>query len=337
MELTTQRLRIRMMREADAEIVTGYRNDPDIAALQDWDLPYTLERARTRLAEQASRNDIAPGEWTTLAVEVDGEVAGDVACHLDDHGAIAEIGYTLRGEFQGKGYAREAAAALVDHILTTTSVHRIEASLDPENFASMRVLESLGMVFESLSRRNYFMRQEWYDDMRYAMLREDRAAWLTRPTAAPALVELTEITPDDAYLWGRVVTHHSQEQFVSPVARSYRDALFPEVVDGAPVVPWLRGVLGDGERVGFVMLAEATAHHPEPFLWRLLVDRMQQRRGIGSMILAALRARLDELGHRSLLTSWHTGAGGPEPFYLRHGFVATGRLVDDEVEARLSW
>jgi RimJ/RimL family protein N-acetyltransferase len=337
MELRTSRLRIRMMREDDAEVLTAYRNDPEISAMQDWDLPYTLERARARLAEQAGRDDIAAGEWTSLAVEADGQLVGDVACHLDDTGAIAEIGYTLRREFQGKGYAREATAALVDHILASTSVHRIEASLDPENVPSMRVLESVGMVFESLSRKSYFMRAEWYDDMRYAMLREDRAAWLARPTAAPGSLELVEITPDDAHLWGRVATHHSQERLVSPVHRSYRDALFPDVVDGAPVVPWMRGVLADGERVGFVMLAEATAHHPEPFLWRLLVDRMHQRRGIGSLILSAVQARLSGLGHRTLLTSWHTGPGTPEPFYLRHGFTPTGRVLDDEVEARLSW
>jgi RimJ/RimL family protein N-acetyltransferase len=337
MDLSTPRLRIRMMREADAAIITAYRNDPEIAAMQDWDLPYPLERARERLAEQATRDDIAQGEWTTFAVEVAGEVAGDVACHLDLRGAIAEVGYTFRREFQGQGYAREAAAALVDHILATTSVHRIEASLDPENVGSMRVLESLGMVFESLSRKNYFLRNAWYDDMRYAMLRDDRAAWLARPTTPPTTLDLVEITPDDAHLWGAVVTHRSQERFVSPVARSYRNALFPEVVGGAPVVPWMRGVLADGERVGFVMLADVTARHPEPFLWRLLVDRMHQRRGVGSMILTAVCARLHEQGHRSLLTSWHTGPGGPEPFYVGKDFVATGRVVDDEVEARLSW
>ena len=99
-------------------------------------------------AEQADRDELVVGEWTSLAVEVAGEVAGDVVCHLDEHGAIAEIGYTFRRQFQGKGYAREAAGALVDHILATTSVHRIEASLDPDNVPSMRVLESIGMTFE---------------------------------------------------------------------------------------------------------------------------------------------------------------------------------------------
>ena len=327
-----------MMRESDAEIVTAYRNDPEIAAMQDWDLPYSLERARVHLAKQVDRIDLVAGEWTTLAVEVAGEVAGDVACHLDEHSAIAEIGYTLRRKFQGNGYAREAAGALVDHILATTLVHRVEASLDPDNVPSMRVLESLGMTFESSSRQNYYLRGRWDDDLRYAMLRADRAAWLTRPAQPPIAIELVEITPDDAHLWGRVVTHHSQERMVSPVTRSYRDALFPEVINGAPVVPWVRGILADGERVGFVMLAVATAHHPEPYLWRLLIDRMHQRRKIGSMVLQQLQDQLSAAGQRSLTVSFHEGPGGPRPFYERHGFVpADGISDDDETGARLSW
>ncbi len=40
------------------------------------------------------------------------------------------------------------------------------------------------------------------------------------------------------------------------------------------------------------------------------------------------------LGATSLLTSWGEGKGSPRSFYLAHGFVPTGRIVDDETEAR---
>ena len=148
---------------------------------------------------------------------------------------------------------------------------------------------------------------------------------------------LVEITPDDAYLWGRLATHHSQERLVSPMALSFRDALFPDVVDGAPVVPWLRGVLADGERAAFVMVAATTDVHTEPFLWRLLVDRLHQRRGIGRLAVAELVRQLSAEGQRTLLTSWHDGPGSPRPFYERLGFVPTGRDLDGETEGRLSW
>ncbi|MFZ4721508.1 MAG: GNAT family N-acetyltransferase [Ilumatobacteraceae bacterium] len=343
MLFSTERLDVRMLVASDADVVAAYRNDPAVNAMQDWDLPYTPERARDRLAAQAHLTGPTAGEWVNLGVVLRdgpdaGTLIGDLACHLDDTASVAEIGYTLRTEFQGKGYASEGAGALVDHLLATTGIHRIEASLDTANVPSMRVLEAIGMQFETLTRQSYPLRGRWDDDLRYAMLREDRAKWLARPSTPPSTLELVELTPDDAWRWDALRTHHSQRRFVAPMAQSFRDALYPEIIDGAPVVPWLRGVLADDERAGFVMIAEATAHHPEPYLWRLLIDRMHQRRGLGSRVIAMLQATADAQGHRSLLTSWVEGPGSPAPFYARLGFVPTGNIVGEhEVEGRLSW
>ena len=84
-----------------------------------------------------------------------------------------------------------------------------------------------------------------------------------------------------------------------------------------------------------MMVADASAAHPVPYLWRLLIDRRHQRRRIGDRALDLLVERLRAEGHRSLLVSWHPGEGGPEPFYLRRGFVPTGVVEDGEIEARL--
>jgi diamine N-acetyltransferase len=43
------------------------------------------------------------------------------------------------------------------------------------------------------------------------------------------------------------------------------------------------------------------------------------------------------MGAKTLLTSWVDGKGSPRPFYERYGFVATGEVVDDETEARLTF
>ncbi|MEZ5096021.1 MAG: GNAT family N-acetyltransferase [Nocardioides sp.] len=96
------------------------------------------------------------------------------------------------------------------------------------------------------------------------------------------------------------------------------------------------GVEADGEAAAFVMLTAVTQAHPEPFLWRLLVDRRHQRRGIGARALDRVADLLREEGATALVTSWQDGAGGPRPFYLRYGFAETGRLIDGEHEARLA-
>jgi RimJ/RimL family protein N-acetyltransferase len=332
MQLTTDRLTIREMQPADAAVVAAYRNDPAVAEYQDWAVPYTEQMVTERLAARADADGLASG--TNLVIEVDGKVVGDVYVRVND--GLAEVGWTLARSAQGRGLATEAATALLEALFTRHGAHRVEASMHPDNVASARVCEAVGMTFEAHTRLNFAGRNGWEDDVRYAVLRADWEAWVTRNRSRPADVSLVEMTPDDVYLWGRLRTHRSQETFVSPMAYSFRDALFPEVVDGAPVVPWMRGVLADGERVGFVMTAEVTEAHPEPYLWRLLVDRMHQRRGIGERVIALLVGRYRGEGATGLLTSWSEGPGGPQPFYERLGFVPTGRIVDDEIEARLS-
>ena len=316
-------------------MLAEYRNDPEVAKFQDWEVPYSVERALARLEEQAGRDDVAEGKWVSFVICRADEVIGDVVAHIREGGGIAEIGYTLAPAHHGMGYASEAAATMVDHLIANHGIQRIEATLDPRNVASMRVLEALGLQFECLARSAFKEPTGWSDDLRYAMTATDRTAWLERPRTPATKVELVELTPNDAHLWGLLHTHYSQEHFVSPMAMSFRDALFPEVVDGAPVVPWLRGVLADGKRVGFLMLAVAAGHHLEPHMWRLLIDRMHQRRGLGTQVLATQIAQVRDWGHASLMTSWVQGARSPEPFYLCHGFVPTGDLEDNEVVARV--
>lgn len=332
----TERLVIRMMRPSDAEVLVAYRNDPEVARYQAWDLPYSAAIASAMLDDQAHLDDIPLSEWVQLAIERDGVVIGDLAVCLIADGHVAQIGYTVAADQQGRGCATEAVGGLVDALFTSTAVHRVVANLDPTNTPSLRVLERVGFIFEGLARSAELLRDGWVDDLSYRLLREDRAAWIAeRPDVKE--VSLVELGPTAVGPFSRLAVHRSQEQFVAPMWASFRDALFPEVIDGAPVVPWMRGIVADGEPVGFVMLAAVTPTHPHPYLWRLLIDRQHQRRGIGR---ATLRRLVDELradGCTRLLTSWVEGPGGPAPFYQRLGFQPTGRVIDGEVEAVLEF
>ena len=315
-------------------VVAAYRNDPEVARFQDWALPYDQQAAIERFEARAAEGDDL-GSGTNLAIEEDGSLVGDL--YVRAHEGIAEVGWTLARTAQGRGLATEAATALVQALFTTVGVHRIEASLHPENTASARVCEAVGMTFEALTRLNFAGREGWEDDLRYALLRADWEAWLERPRHRPSAVTLVELGPHNVGPYRRLRTHMSQERLVAPMAASFTDALFPEVIDGAPVAPWMRGIEADGTAVGFVMLAAATQHHPEPYLWRLLIDRMHQRRGIGDRALGQVFELLRAAGHLSVTVSWVDGPGSPRPFYERLGFVPTGEIDDGEIVARLRW
>src|SRR5690606_21223333 len=120
---------------------------------------------------------------------------------------------------------------------------------------------------------------------------------------------------------------------VAPMLDNFRDALAPPRSNGAPVVPWYRAVEADGEIVGFIMATEMTEAHPNPQLWRLLIDRMHQRRGIGSAVLDQFERRCRDLGATAIEVSWREGPGTPAPVYLARGYEPTGRHDDGEVHA----
>ncbi|HWC68188.1 MAG TPA: GNAT family N-acetyltransferase [Acidimicrobiales bacterium] len=333
--LRTARLVLRLMHPGDAPAFAGYRNDPDVARHQDWTLPFTTGDAERLLAGQAYLDDLDPEGWTQVAVEHEGQVVGDVAVHLETSAQRAALGYTLAPRAQHRGFAVEAVGAMVDALFERTATHRIVATLDEANLASMRVVETVGFRFEGIARQAARVRGQWADDARFALLQDDRAAWLSRSRAAPEQIDLVELVYENVGPYERLATHRYQEQFVAPMATSFVDALLPEVVNGERVTPWFRGVTADGVPVGFVMLALASPAHPDPFLWRLLIDRWHQRRGIGGRVLGMLSGQLRAEGHRRLVTSWAEGLGGPAPFYGRLGFEPTGNLIDDEIEAAL--
>ena len=159
---------------------------------------------------------------------------------------------------------------------------------------------------------------------------------LGRPASRLARqLRLVPLTLENNRSYYSLRTHHSQERFVAPMSWSFADALFPEVIDGEPVVPRLYGVEADGEPVAFVMIAEVTPAHPEPYLWRFLVDRRHQHRGVGRRALDLLCDQLRAQGCTTLVTSWEPGPGTPAPFYRRYGFLETGEIVDGETVARL--
>ena len=178
----TERLILRPLRPDDVDVVVAYRNDPIVAKYQDWDLPVTRERVERGIETHDGWSDIIPGEPRQIGIDLDGELIGDLYVGLEEHGGVAEIGFTLRTEYQGKGYAFEAAAAVVEDLIERLGCHRIFAQLSPENARSARLLEKLGMHVESLAPKSFWCRGTWDDNLVYAM---SDAQWRDREPEWP--------------------------------------------------------------------------------------------------------------------------------------------------------
>lgn len=332
--IVTPRLVLRFVRDDDVAPLTAYRNDPRVAALQDWDLPYPEARARELVAKHAGLTDLQPGRRHQIAIELNGHLVGDVYAGLDEHCGVADIGFSLTPAAQGRGIAHEAVSAVIDHLVERLGVRRVAAELSPQNGPSERLLERLGMTFESLTARSFWCRGAWDDSLTYAITSDQWRAWRDRPRTPPAAVRLVEITEANRWTYAGLRVHRSQERFVTGVQDSYADAYFPGLWRGMPLVAVLRGIEADGEPVGFLMYSDFRADD-RPYLWRFLIDRRHQGRGIGRRALVAWFEAMRAVGHTELETSWVPGPGGPEPFYLAAGFVPTGEVDDGETVARL--
>ncbi|MCE3556093.1 GNAT family N-acetyltransferase [Pseudonocardia sp. RS11V-5] len=144
-------------------------------------------------------------------------------------------------------------------------------------------------------------------------------------------VQLREITDDNRKSVRALRVRREQRRFVASVAESLKDAAAEPQAR-----PWVRAVYLGDEPVGFVMLSWNAPSGGRYFLWRLLVDRRYQGRGIGREVLTQIVDLVRAEGADELLTSYERGPGNPGPFYRKFGFEPTGEMDDDgEVVLRL--
>ncbi|MEU3301137.1 GNAT family N-acetyltransferase [Streptomyces sp. NPDC006678] len=148
-------------------------------------------------------------------------------------------------------------------------------------------------------------------------------------------VQLREVTDDNWDAVRALRVRRDQKQFVASVSRSLKDAAKTPEAN-----PWYRAVYRGDEPVGFVMLSwkpPAGPYKGRHFLWRLLIDKRYQKRGIGRDALAQIAALVRADGATELLTSYEPGDGEPWPFYKKFGFEPTGEIDDGEIVLRLTF
>jgi RimJ/RimL family protein N-acetyltransferase len=113
------------------------------------------------------------GDWLGAAVveRASGLTVGDVGlCWVSERDRTAEIGFTFAPRYQGRGFATEAAGALVDWAFTAAGLHRVIGRTEARNAASARVLEKLGMRREAHLVENEWVKGEWQSELVYAVL-----------------------------------------------------------------------------------------------------------------------------------------------------------------------
>ncbi len=175
MKLQTERLILREFSDADWQAVLAYQRDPRYLRYYPW-TERSAEDAHEFVSRFIVQQQIEPRTKFQLAVTLKsgGELIGNCGIRKDaTESRSADIGYELSPTHWGRGYATEAARAIVDFGFTQLGVHRIWATCIAENTASAHVLEKLGMRLEGRLRENEYFKDRWWDTLIYAILAQE--------------------------------------------------------------------------------------------------------------------------------------------------------------------
>ena len=135
---------------------------------RDGTLPFHQMR---RVLDRGARDGLV----LPFVIDVEGQIVGQMQLFDVLWGArrSGSAGYWLDRETTGRGVATWALAMLVDHTLLEAGLHRVEVAIRPENVASLRVVERLGLPEEGGQRGLMHVDGRWVDHRAFAVLAED--------------------------------------------------------------------------------------------------------------------------------------------------------------------
>ncbi|WP_018024286.1 GNAT family N-acetyltransferase [Corynebacterium ulceribovis] len=174
----------RRLRVSDEELLRPY--EPTVAG--EWAQAH--DRQGWRSSFQQLRHLALTGAAVPMVIEVDGHFAGQLTLGNIAHRPVSScwIGYWVHSNFTGGGVATAAVALGVDHAFGPVGLHRVEATVRPDNAASRAVLSANGFRQEGLLRANLHIDGRWEDHLLVAQVAgEHRRSAVARLAAAGKL------------------------------------------------------------------------------------------------------------------------------------------------------
>jgi RimJ/RimL family protein N-acetyltransferase len=173
--LSTPRLILRRLEHGDAAALCAYRSLPEVARYQSWE-SFGPDAATRLIDEQREAEPGVPGTWFQLAIveKGSGSMVGDCGLHCrKDDPRQMEVGVTLAPNHQGRGYATEVLACLLDFIFGNLGKHRVSAVTDTENLPAAALFRRLGFRQEAYFVEHLWFKGYWGSEFVFALLRRE--------------------------------------------------------------------------------------------------------------------------------------------------------------------
>lgn len=172
--LLTSRLRLRPLSLEDSLDVFKIHSDPQTVEYWGHDVLSGVTQAQELI--KGNLEWVESGQSVYWAIEWrdrKGLIGTCTLFKMDEQNRHAEVGYILNREFWGQGVMTEALSAMVDYAFNTLDLHRLEADTDPNNVASLALLEKFGFKREGLFRERWWVHGKWLDSDMLGLLRSE--------------------------------------------------------------------------------------------------------------------------------------------------------------------
>jgi ribosomal-protein-alanine N-acetyltransferase len=169
--IKTERLLLRRIINDDVNEVFELRSNPETMKYIPRPLVQTTEDAMEHIAMIEDKIITNVGINWGITLKDSSKLLGIIGYYrMQPENYRAEIGYILLPEFHGKGIITEAVNKLIRYGFDNLELHSIEAVIDPENFASEKVLQKCGFVKEAHFKEAEFYNGRFLDKVIYSLL-----------------------------------------------------------------------------------------------------------------------------------------------------------------------
>lgn len=147
--IDAEKILLRVIEYDDWEAILSYRSLPSVARYQYWK-PYTKEDALNFVNQCCNTNLDAKDEWIGLTIvqKKNDCIIGDCALKIGKD--TAEIGCNISPSYQKQGFAQTVIQMLIDYCIQCKNINKVFGITDSKNIASIRLMESVGMIKDPL-------------------------------------------------------------------------------------------------------------------------------------------------------------------------------------------
>jgi len=170
-ELNTERTFLRRITKRDAEELFVLRTDERVLKYLGRDPATSVKEIHTFIKGVDAEIKLNKGIMWAIIMKDNGAMAGTTGYHniVTQH-YRAEVGYSLLPEYQRKGLMHEVLNKVLEYGFKTMGLHTVEANIDPDNEASMKLLEKNNFVREAHFKENFYYNGKFQDSFIYSLI-----------------------------------------------------------------------------------------------------------------------------------------------------------------------